>query len=276
MTPGQGGNLVSNSSEWTRYRSQAKARALLAARDEHDLLARAKAGDRAATRVLVDSHMRMVVQVASRYARDGLSVQDLVSEGVLGLLEAIRRFELERGSRFASYAAWWVRAFVRLHALSNRRIVGIPDTRGARLARSRLRSTERMLTQRLGERPSPQQIAAELGISERDVELVETALSGRDVTIAHADDAFDPRDESAGPEQAFAEREAEAVLCGQIRRALDRLSARERTLISEHLYAEDVQSLAHLGRELGVSRQRAGQILADARKKLRAELSCVA
>jgi RNA polymerase sigma-32 factor len=267
-----------NNSEWGRVRHEAKHGPLLDSEQERVLLRAAQAGDQRAAAELVQSHMRLVVQIASAYARDGLSVHDLVGEGALGLMEAIRRFDLGRGARFASYAGWWVRACVRRHALANRRIVGMPDSRGARVARSRLRSTERALMQQLGRRPSHRELASVLGVSERDVELVDTALSSRDVPIVAGEPglAFEPEDEALWPEQAVAEAQSRAQREATVQRALETLNERERALICEHLFCEDARSLAQLARALGVSRQRAGQILAVAREKLRARLACVA
>jgi len=222
--------------------------------------------------------MRLVVQVASRYAREGLSAHDLVSEGVLGLMEAVRRFDMAHDARFASYAAWWVRACVRRYALPNRRIVGGPSTRGARIARARLRQTERMLTQQLGSRPTRGEIAQHLGVAEHDVELVEVALTSRDVSLTAEDQSgsLDLPDETASPEQVVAEAEHQAACEQSIRCALTGLSERERAVVREQFFEEDGKSLADLGRALGVSRQRAGQILAGARDKLRARLEAVA
>jgi RNA polymerase sigma-32 factor len=267
-----------NHGDWAHYRQVARTKPLLGAREERTLLELAKAGNQRATAELVESHMRLVVQVASSYARNGLSVHDLVSEGMLGLMEAIRRFDLSRDTRFASYAAWWVRACVRQHAFANRGIVRMPDSRGARVARARMRREERSLTQELGRKPSHAELARALGVSEHDVQLVDAALSGSDLSIAPAEPgyAFEPLDETWGPEQAVAEAEHAAQRSTHVKKAIARLSDREKAVVCEHVYTDDGHSLAHLGRRLGVSRQRAGQILAGAREKLRVELSCVA
>jgi RNA polymerase sigma-32 factor len=261
-----------NYREWEHYRCQAMQKPLLDVERERSLLERAREGDRDASAELVGSHMRLVVQVAASYARDGLSVHDLVGEGVLGLMEAVQRFDMGRDARFASYAAWWVRARVRAHALANRRIVGMPDTRGARVARSRMRESERQLAQRLGRRPSRAELAQELGVAEHDVELVDAALSSRDVPLQGS--PYEPSDEAEGPEQTVARAEADAQRRASLTRALATLSDRERDVVWSQLGREDGQSLSELGRSLGVSRQRAGQILAGAREKLRAELRC--
>jgi RNA polymerase sigma-32 factor len=257
-----------------RYRNLAKEKPLLAADREQELLARAQKGDGKATRELVDCHMRLVLQVAGNYARDGISVHDLVGEGVVGLMEAVRRFDLTRSTRFATYASWWVRACVRAHALANRRIVGMPDSRGARVVRSRLRDSERRLAQRLGHKPTRAELALELGVSEDDVALVENALSSRDVPLVGDQGAsFEPCDDGDGPEQAVAQAEADALRHSSLLRALGALNARERDLVVTQLRADDEASLCQLGQKLGVSRQRAGQILAGARDKLRSEMS---
>jgi len=267
-----------NNVEWARYRLVAHAKPMLGSSRERELLGLAQAGDRRAANELVESHLRLVLQVAARYARDGLSVHDLVSEGTLGLMEAVRRFDLSHESRFASYAAWWVRACIRRFALANRRIVGAPSTRGARVARARLRQMERTLTQQLGRKPNYTELALALGIAENDVELVDVALSSRDVSLTVDENGagFEPCDESDGPEQELASAEQDSVRRHSIERALHELSERERAIVREQFFEDDGQSLADLGRSLGVSRQRAGQILAGARDKLRARLECVA
>lgn len=269
--------MSANDREWGHYRDLARDNAMLDGTRERELLSLAKSGDEPATRELVASHMRLVVQVASAYARDGISAHDLVSEGTTGLMEAVRRFDLARDTRFATYAGWWVRACVRQHALANRRIVGMPDTRAARVARARLRSTERALTQELGRHPSRSELASALGISELDIELVESAFSARDVPIVQSGaGSFELPDDTDGPEQAVARAEAQAQRRTRVKDALAALSPRERELVCGHLYTDDGQSLAQLGRAIGVSRQRAGQILSGACKKLRVELACVA
>ena len=264
--------------DWGYYRHQAREKPLLDAAREHELLCRAQRGDARATTELVESHMRLVVQIASRYSREGLSTHDLVGEGVLGLMEAVRRFDISRETRFASYAAWWVRACVRRFALANRRIVGVPSTRGARIARAKLRTVERALSQRLGRRPSRGELAGELHVSEQDVELVEAALSSRDVSLTAEDDgtALALPDETTNPEHEFAEAEHMSYCARTVADALTTLSDRERTVVHEQFFEEDGKSLSDLGRDLGVSRQRAGQILAVARGKLRAGLVAVA
>jgi RNA polymerase sigma factor (sigma-70 family) len=267
---------VSANDDWRRYRRNAASKALLEPAHERSLIERAQAGDRSAVTELVDSHMRLVIQISARYARAELSAHDLTAEGVLGLLEAITRFDTRRETRFGGYAAWWVRAYVHRHAADNRRIIGMPSSRAARLIESKLRGTESRLTQTLGRAPSRLEVAEALDVAEHDVDLVMEALYARDLAIVrdpqeqHSVELADP---DGDPEEALAAAELEAVRLRSLNRALAALDEREQTLVRQHLYTDDKQTLAEVGRGLGISRQRAAQILEGARQKLRSNLA---
>jgi RNA polymerase sigma-32 factor len=251
---------------------------LLDAAHEHSLLLAAARGDPAASAQLVRSHMRLVLKIAGRYRRGNLSAQDLVSEGVVGLMEAMRRFDTAQGSRFAAYATWWIRAYVSRYALENRRMVRVPSTRNGRAVARHLRRTERALAQQLGRPASVQELAAAMGVTSRDVIEVQAALNARDLSLTpDAEQLPIPlRTEAEDPEQALerAQQQTARELC--VRSALSRLSSRECRLVREQYFEEDGRSLAQLGADYGVSRQRAGQVLSSARRKLRAALEQVA
>ncbi len=263
---------------WNRLRSRAMSRRWLDQDEERELLGRAQAGDRAAKGELIDSHMRMVVQIAARYESDGLSIHDLVSEGVVGLIEAIDRFELSHPTRLSTYAAWWVKARVREYAFSNRRSVCLPSTRGARVARARLSLTQRRLGQQLGREATRAELAEALGISDADVASVATALSSYDLSVGACREGteFEPSDERPSPEQEFARLESARVLSRAVETALDHLPERDRQIVREQFFADEQKNMAQLGNELGISRQRVCQIFARLRKQLGRELSSVA
>jgi RNA polymerase sigma-32 factor len=259
-----------NSAEWGRYRCSTREHPFLAADEERELLSLAQRGDKAAMRRLIQSHLRLVVKLASRQQRPGLCAHDLYGEGVLGLMEAIRRFREEEGARFSTYASWWVSAYARQHALANRRIVRAPASRGARVTRAKLRCTERTLTQQLGRTPTLTEVSCALGVLEQDVLTATLAMSARDVSLTEVEGSlpYDPPDESPTPEQAVSEAEQRA----RLERSVAHLDDRERVLVHEQLSSQGNPSLAEWGRRLGVSRQRASQILTGARSKLRARL----
>ncbi|HEY6877845.1 MAG TPA: sigma-70 family RNA polymerase sigma factor, partial [Polyangiales bacterium] len=193
--------------EWRRLRASARHAPFLELEEERNLLARA-AHDPDALSLLIASHMRLVVGIAQRYARDGVTADDLIGEGTIGLIEAIRRFDDTVEGRLSTYAKWWIRARVRAFSLANRRLVALPSTRAARLVFARLATTERNLTQALGRPPTREEIAEVLEVPREELEAVLQALSA-DVHVSSEDDVLlaDPAESAATPEQAFAEAE---------------------------------------------------------------------
>lgn len=268
--------MLRNSEDWSRYRRAAQSAPLLTADRERELLEGAQHNDRAARDELIRCHMRLVVEIAARHARRGLSAHDLIAEGVVGLMEAVKRYDLSHDTRFSSYAMWWVRACIRQFALANRRIVGMPSTRGARRAQSRLREAERALQQSLGRTATRDELAQAIGVHEADIESVEAALSAWDVSLSQLEPGGQPWSSDPSPEWLVAEAEERKLRSRCVEAGLKSLTQRERRLVCEQYCEDEGQTLSDLGRELGVSRQRAGQILAVAREKLRSSLSQVA
>lgn len=235
--------------------------------------------DRAAMHELLAAHFRLVVSHASRYARAGVSDAELVAEGNLGLVEAARRFDPDKGVRFSTYAIWWIRARIGRFVLDNRRIVSAPSTRNARKLFACMRSAQRALEQHDGERPTRAAIAEATGTSEEDVALVEAALSVRDVPMGPTDDgaSFELADESS-PEDLVSEREESDRRAREVARALSVLDRREREIVQRRLLDEDEdgETLASIGKVLGLSRERVRQIEARAKRKLQAALMSAA
>jgi len=243
---------------------------------ERALLEAARRGSGEAAYALVESHMRLVQSVARRYAHGGLDLEDLVGEGVVGLMQAIQRYDLDRDVRFAAYAVWWVRAFIHKYCTDNRRMVPGPSTRNGRRLMLNLRKTQRELMQARGRVPSFEELAEELGVTAEEVAHVESVLSGRDVRIGNEGDGRPSIELPApveSPEEEAAEREERELAAERLEEAMKSLSAREREVISRRLVDEDPTTLAVLGESLGVSRERVRQIQEGARKKLRKSLA---
>jgi RNA polymerase sigma-32 factor len=260
-----------------RIRRAAQRSPVLDADTERRLVADYQSGSRKALEALIASHMRLVLSVADRYAQRGVPLEDLISEGTLGLMEASRRFDPAVGTRFGTYAGWWVRAFIRKHALSTRRIVTAPSTRNARRILWSLRRTQQSLAQKLGRPPSRDEIAQDLGVSWEEVAMVEGVLGGRDLPIGPAstvDDVptYEPRDQTPSPEERAARHEGHEQARQRVHAALKRLGEREREIVQRRLLEEDPSSLAVLGETFGVSRERVRQIQERAQKKMRAAL----
>lgn len=252
---------------------------LLDADTERELARRVRAGCARSLDELLAAHLRLVRSISRRYEGYGVASDDLIGEGYLALVEAARRFDPERGARFATYAAWWVRAHLRSYTLENRRIVGSPSTRAARKILGRLRQTERELAQRHGAPATREQVASALGVSSKDIEMVQTSLAARDVAIGAREGGrtIELPDYAATPEQRVGDAEQRGVHSEAVQRALERLDEREREIVQRRLLDDDPATLASLGERLGLSRERVRQLERRAQDKLRAALyDCVA
>jgi RNA polymerase sigma-32 factor len=258
-----------------RVRRAANCAPMLDACTELDYLRRIQANDDpTAMRELLASHLRLVLSIAQKYTGHGIALDDLIAEGNLGLIEAARRFDFGKASRFSTYAAWWVRALVRRYTLDNRRIVRAPSTRNARRLWSGLRKTQRELAQELGRTPTLEQLAARLCVSTEEVEMVEMALRARDVPVGAQDaGAVDVPASEISPEDEAAEREARERNIAGVRRALAKLAPRERAIIERRLLSDEGETLSEIGHTLGLSRERVRQLEKRACDALRGELT---
>lgn len=240
--------------------------------------------DQQALHRLTSAHMRLVIAVAARFRHFGLSMSDLIQEGHVGLLEAAARFEPERQVRFSTYATWWIRASIQDYALRNWSIVrgGTSSAQKAlffnlRRLRARLSSgSEPMAEARLHEA-----IARAVGVSREDVALMDSRLSGPDLSLnaplTEADggsaDRLDfipctaPLPDETVSHDIDSERRA-----NWLGRALSALNEREFKIVSERRLSEEGATLESLGQKLGISKERVRQIESRALEKLRTEL----
>jgi len=249
----------------------ARSAEMLTVEQEVELARRAAQGDDRAFEKLLKSHLRLVLTIAHEFGSYGLPAEELVSEGMLGLVEAARRFEPERGVRLAAYAAWWIRAYMRRYTIYNRRIVRTPSSRHGRRLLANLRKTQRALTQQNGEQPDSETVAKELGVGVRDVEEMEAALSGRDVPCGHDADGrtFDLPCAAPTPEAIVAESEERSSSIDAMRTAMNGLSKREQDILRHRYLGEESTSLASIGRGMGLSRERVRQLEHQAQAKMR-------
>jgi len=243
---------------------------MLTREEEQSLARRIQQGDERACDALLQAHLRLVFSMAAEFGSYGLAFDDLVSEALVGLLVAVRRFDPDRGVRFAAYAAWWIRAQLRQYTLANRRIVRSPSTRNGRMLLARLRRTQRLLGQHTGEQPDRQAVANALGVAVSEVEEIECVLSSRDMPcgVEIAGRTLEIASEAPSPEALVAEADEQRDMRRDFRRALTALSQRERRIIEERCLREVPSSLADLGRDLGISRERVRQLEVHSQKKL--------
>jgi RNA polymerase sigma-32 factor len=252
-----------------------KHASLLLAQDEVKLAVQAQEGSGEAFEALLRAHLRLVLTIAREFASYGLPVDDLVSEGLLGLVQAARRFDPTRNVRLAAYAAWWIRAYMRRYTIANRRIVRMPSSRHGRKLLANLRRTQRELTQVHGEPPDAETVAKVLGVPIRDLHEMEGALSGRDIACGSdfENRALELRSEWPSPETQLADSEQRNRSVASLQRALRCLNTRERQIVEQRCLKDPTPSLAAIGRDLGLSRERVRQIERRAHTKLRQALS---
>ena len=236
--------------------------------------------DLAAASQLVLSHLRLVVAVARNYMGYGLPQGDLIQEGNVGLMKAVKRFDPERGVRLASFAIHWIKAEIHEFILRNWRMVKIATTKAQRKLFFNLRSmkpSSAALT-----RKESRQVAQTLNVKESDVVEMEQRLQGGDVpldpTVDDGEEAFTPiaylAEPSEGPAEAFERNESETLKSRGLAAALGNLDERSRRIIQARWLAEkDPKTLHELAGEFGVSAERIRQIEAKAMQKMRTALA---
>jgi len=230
-----------------------------------------------AARQLVLSHLRLVVSIARGYLGYGLPHADLIQEGNVGLMKAVKRFDPERGVRLVSFAVHWIRAEIHEYILRNWRVVKIATTKAQRKLFFNLRSMKKghgALT-----REETEAMARELGVKATDVSEMETRLGGQDVALEPMgeddDDAFGPISYLSNPEdepgRILEHDQNERLRSEGLERALASLDPRSRRIIETRwLREQDTLTLHDLAAEFGVSAERIRQIEAQAMKKMRA------
>jgi RNA polymerase sigma-32 factor len=248
--------------------------------DEEYMLAKAyrEHDDRGAAHKLVTSHLRLVAKIAMGYRGYGLPIGEVISEGNVGLMQAVKRFEPEKGFRLATYAMWWIRASIQEYILRSWSLVKMGTTANQKRLFFNLRKVKGQI-QALDEgdlRPDQvQQIATKLGVTEEDVVSMNRRLGGD--TSLNAPIRADSEsgewqdwlvDESPDQETRLAENEEADSRRRLLKDAMDVLNDREKRIFEARRLAEDPVTLEELSAEFGVSRERVRQIEVRAFEKV--------
>ena len=244
------------------------------ARDWHD------AQNVESARKLVVSHLRVVVSVARHYLGYGLPHADLIQEGNVGLMKAVKRFDPDRGVRLVSFALHWIRAEIHEYVLRNWRLVKVATTKSQRKLFFNLRSLKQSLNALTLKEADA--VARELNVSREDVLEMETRLSGHDLSIDPAlddgEESFSPIAYLASPDenpaQKLERKQTERLRRDGLSTALDSLDERSRHIIQARWLTEgEAATLHELAAQYGVSAERIRQIEARALQKMRAAIS---
>jgi RNA polymerase sigma-32 factor len=254
---------------------------LLSAEEELELGRRlTRDNDLDAAQQLVLSHLRLVVAVSRKYLGYGLPQADIIQEGNIGLMKAVRRFDPERGVRLVSFALHWIRAEIHEYVLRNWRLVKVATTKAQRklfFNLRRMKASSAALTDK-----EARAIAKDLGVKPEEVLEMETRLTGRDVALdPQPDDEGDAvtpiaylTDSENEPVQILERAETATNRASGLRRALAKLDGRSRRIIEARWLVEnDPATLQDLADEYGVSAERIRQIEGKALKSMRAQMA---
>lgn len=253
----------------------------LSREEEHELALVARTGDVDAAHRLVEANLRFVVAVALQYRRYGIPISELIAEGSLGLMLAVRKFDADRGTRFVTYAGYWIRAYVLDLVVKSASMVG----GGSGALRSKLffrlrRERARVTNQIQDPTRVVEELAQRFSVDTDRMARMLRQIDSRDVSLdvsTHADSALTLldtlQDDSQSQEDELMQTEQQTGLNDRLGLALGTLDRRERYIVEQRIMGDDEISLAELGRRLGVSRERARQIEARAKRKLRKRLT---
>lgn len=266
----------------SRYIDRARQFPRLSRSQEADLVHRwLETRDRRAAEQLINAHLRDVVFMALRNRYYGVPIGELISEGNLGLLRALDKYDPSHGTRFGTYAAYWIRAFMMTYVLKSWSLVGGASGVMRTKLFFKLRRERARLHNQCGEGPeADRELARRLGLTEERVQTLLRRIDCRDVSLdgpAHADGSplIDSLAGDVDQEAAVARRQVQDRIGRHLPAVLELLDERERFIVQRRLLAdrEEALSLAEVGHEFGVSRERARQLEVRAKTKLRESLT---
>jgi RNA polymerase primary sigma factor len=257
------------------YLREIRRTQLLTPQEEIDLAARIKKGDREARALMIKANLRLVVKIAHDYANLGLPMLDLVSEGNIGLMKAVERFDPAKGGKLSTYAAWWIKQSIKRALANQSKTIRLPVHLMDKI--SKMNRVALQLSEELGREPTDAELAEEIGLSSRKVSQLRTA-SARPTSLDApiSDDGLIEFGEIVGDEDAQTPFELlrDKNLRDELRDLLKVLDARERTIIFQRfgLDGGKPKTLEEVGKNFGVTRERIRQLQNIAVGKLRAAL----
>ncbi|HEY7167262.1 MAG TPA: RNA polymerase factor sigma-32 [Candidatus Binatia bacterium] len=275
-----GGKALVSYDPLQRYLTEIRRFPLLTREEEHRLAVDYKEyGNVEAAYKLVTGNLRLVVMIAREYQKAFKNLLDLIQEGNMGLMEAVKNFDPYRGVRFPSYAVWWIRAYIIRYIMSDWRMVKIGTTQAQRKLFFNLQKEKEKLEAE-GITPGPKLLAQRLNVKEDEVIEMEQRLASRDLSVdvpfGEDDEAtllnFLP-DQRSGPEDTFAEAQSRELLREKMESFANTLKDKELVIYRERLLNEEPVTLREIGEKYGISRERVRQIEERVKKKLKAYLT---
>lgn len=261
------------------YMQQINRFDVLTRQQEYELAQRyRRRGDLESAHRLICANLRFVVKIANEYRGYGFKLLDLIQEGNIGLMLAVKKFNPERGIRLISYAVWWIRAYIHNYIIRCWSLVKIGTTQAQKKLFFKLSQTRALLAGRDGDEDSAL-IADHLEVSDEEVEEMALRMSGRDASLnVELSEGSDYTlldtlaDERCNQEEILAQKQESRALAGQVRAALQLLNPRERQIIHERILSDTPRTLQEIADEYGISRERVRQVEANAMRKMRERL----
>lgn len=275
------------SNSLSHYLNQIGQFSLLSRDEERNLASRYRQDqDLDAAHRLVCANLRFVVKIAYEYRNYGFKMLDIVQEGNIGLMMAVKKFDPERGNRFISYAVWWIRAYIHNFIITNWSLVKIGTTQAQKKLFFKLSQTKAALQQLTG-RSDTTEVASQLSVTKEEVESMSQRLSSRDASmnmpLAEGEDYTllqTLSDDRENQEEQLLRFEEESLRIAKVNEAIAHLNDREQNIVQKRILSEKPSTLRELAEEYGISRERVRQLEKAAMAKLKAllenssEVSC--
>ncbi|MCX7982750.1 MAG: RNA polymerase sigma factor RpoH [Syntrophales bacterium] len=263
-----------------RYIAEINKFPVLSAEEEFSLAVRFKKfSDMEAAHKLVVSNLRFVVKIAHEYRNYGVKLADLIQEGNIGLMHAVKKFDPYKGYRLISYAVWWIRAYMQNYIIKSWSLVKIGTTQAQRKLFFKLGQAKKKLESMAEKNPEFKEIADMLGVKEIELQEMDLRMSNRDVSLdEYVNDDGDTMhidfltDEGEDQETALIRKEQMELVQRHLEGALATLSEKERYIIRHRVMADEPMTLQEIGDHFHITRERARQLEKQALKKLRLAL----
>ncbi|PIV20987.1 MAG: RNA polymerase sigma factor RpoH [Deltaproteobacteria bacterium CG_4_8_14_3_um_filter_45_9] len=254
---------------------------LLTQEEEFQLAVRyGKDNDIEAAQKLITSNLRFVVKIVFEYKSYGVKLLDLIQEGNIGLMMAVKKFDPYKGYRFTSYAIWWIRAYIQNFIIKTWSLVKIGTTQAQKKLFYKIGKVRKALELNGENEKKYELLARDLDVAKEDIIEMEQRMSSRDLSL---DTPFDEsqelthlellKEESPNQEETFAEEEEKRIREREVQNAMKRLNEKEVYVIKNRIMADDPLTLQQIGDHLKLSRERVRQIESEALKKLKREFS---
>ncbi len=259
----------------SRYLAEIRRLPILSREEETEIARRyAKTHDREDAYRLVTANLRLVVKIAYEFARASKNVLDLIQEGNVGLMEAVKKFDPSRGIRFPSYAVWWIRAYIYRFLLNNWRLVKIGTTQAQRKLFFNLRKeTERLEAE--GFKPQPLLLAQRMGVKESEVREMQERMAQSEISLdqplgVNEDTTLlEMLPDEGGPEESTADNEFREFAREKVAKFAAQLKDKELEIFNSRLLTDDPMTLQEIGERYGISRERVRQIETRLKRRLK-------